>query len=201
VSIGIDRLVDEAEGQHDGDEPDDRVDEEDPAPSEGVGHDPTDGRPDGEPDGGDTGPQADGFGLGRGIRVGRTDQRQRCHADDGGAHARDPAGGVEDVDVRSDTAGERRHREDHDAHDVGASAPVRVRQRRRRHHEHRHREAVCRDHPLETALTDVEVLLDRRERDVDDGGIEVDHEQPEPRRDQDRHWPSGRRCSPRVGHQ
>jgi hypothetical protein len=52
-------------------------------------------------------------------------------------------------------------------------------------------EDVAVDHPLQALLAEAEIVLDRRQRDVQDRGVEDVHELDEAEQDQDRHAPPG----------
>jgi hypothetical protein len=77
---------------------------------------------------------------------------------------------------------EREDRERGEEHPLGADA---VTDPTRRRDPHRQAEQVGRDHPLETGVGGVELVLDGRERHVDDRGVEHVHEDAHHERDGD----------------
>ena len=83
------------------------------------------------------------------------------------------------VAARREPAGQRGEREDRDAHDEDEPASVRVGELAADEHEGGEGERVAGDDPLELGQLHAEVALDRRQRDVHDGVVEHDHEQPE----------------------
>ena len=196
VLLRVRRLPDEEIGEHDGDGAHDRVHHEDRAPAEAVGEHAAHRGPDGQADRGDAGPQPDRLGLGRRIGVGGAHQRQRRHVHDRRTDALHGPGDVEHVDVRRQAAGQRGAAEDDQAGDEGPAPTPPVGDRGRGHHEHAHRQAVRGHDPLQPALTDGELVLDRRQGDVHDRGVEEDHEQPEARG----HEHEGRMRGLRPGH-
>jgi hypothetical protein len=91
---------------------------------------------------------------------------------------------VEDAEGRCESAQRRGAHEQDRAEDEHPPAAQAVGQRRRGHDEHAHGQAVGGDHPLQRLFTAAELLLNVRQGDVHDRGVEVDHEQAEAGRQQ-----------------
>ena len=172
------RLVDQEEARDDAEDPDRDVDEEDPVPADVVGEKTADERADRERERGDARPDADrGAALPRRER--RRDDRERRRVHQGGAGALRDARGDEHVARRREPAGKGREGEHRDADDEQETPAVGVGELSADQHERREGERVAAHDPLELREPDAEVALDRRQRDVHDGVVEHDHEQPE----------------------
>ena len=76
-------------------------------------------------------------------------------------------------------APERGAGEDDDADDEDEPAAVGVGELAADQHQRREAQRVAGDDPLQLGEVGAEVLLDRRQRDVHDGVVEHDHEEPE----------------------
>src|SRR6266478_4210158 len=90
----------------------------------------------------------------------------------------------QEAGVRREAAGERREREDREADDEDAAAAEEIAELAARDQQGREDERVRGDDPLELRDRDVEVSLDRRQRDVHHRVVEHDHEEAERNRDQ-----------------
>ena len=176
---------------------------EDRPPAHGFRQDPTDHRADCERHAGDRGPQPDRAGDQVGREV-RHDQRQRR-----GDHQR-RAGALNDPPdeqrrvVRGDATAGAGGREHGDTDQEDAPAPEDVAQPSAGREQNREREQVGVHDPLNGRERRVEVALDRRQSDVDDGPVENVHPEPERRRHErppgcgHRHAPRARRPAPAV---
>ncbi len=154
------------------------VHEEDPAPVDVVGDQPTEQRADGERHRRDAGPDADRHPpLTRRERRGDYPQRRRVH--DRRAEPLNRAGADQEVGARREAAGERRQREDRQADDEQPAPAEVVGELSAREHERRERQRIGDDDPLELRLIGIERPLNGRQRDVHDRVVEHDHEQPE----------------------
>jgi hypothetical protein len=78
-----------------------------------------------------------------------------------------------------EAAQERRNGEDGDSDHEDQPAAVGVGDLAPDQHQRRERQGVARHDPLELGEIGVEVALDRRQRDVHDGVVEHDHEEPD----------------------
>src|SRR5262249_17210331 len=85
-----------------------------------------------------------------------------------------------------EAAGQRGAGEDEQAGDENESAAEQVGDPAAEQQEAAVREQVAVDHPLEALLAEAEVVLDRRESDVEDGRVEHVHELDEAEQEQDR---------------
>ena len=179
AGVRVTRFGNDGSGQHDAHRADDDVDEEDAAPPERLGEDAADERAEGQADRRDGCPEADRLRLRLRVEECRADEGQRGHVDDGRADTLQAASDDQHGKRRRQAAQRRRGGEENEAAEVNAPPPALVGERRRRHDEHRHREAVGGNHPLHALLARVELVLDVRQRDVDDRRVEVDHEQPD----------------------
>jgi len=93
-----------------------------------------------------------------------------------GAHALERAGADEELDARRGRAQHGGTREPGDADEEHAAPTEPVTQRAAEKQEAGERQRVRVDHPLQARQTRVEVLADRRQRDVHDGRVEDDHQ-------------------------
>ena len=166
----------EAHREEHGGEADRHIDEEDPRPGEGLREDAAEQQADGGAAGGEPGPQAQRLALVVAVGERRVDDRQRRRGDerrpDPLQRARadqHPGGAREAVDQRRD--GEDRH-----ADEEQPPAPEQVRQPAAEQQEAAEGERVGVDHPLEVRAGQFQSGLNRRQRDVDDRGIEHDHQ-------------------------
>ncbi len=164
--------------QHVGDEHrEDRdrdVEEEDPAPAEGVGEDAADQRSDGVAEAG--GAEDDPAGQARFLFR----QDREGHAEDRRPHQRpaDPHQGAagDQPGLRLGGAAERRHRsEDRGAEEEGVAASEHVGEATAGDDHHPEGQRVGVDHPLDRVDVGVEVLLHRRQGDVDRREVVGDH--------------------------
>ena len=176
VAFGSRRLAQLREGRRDRRDPDRDVEQEHRLPAEAIGQGAADERPDRDRD-------ADRRPVGRhrhrplaaGGELLR-DQRQRDGEHD---RAADPLHRAVDVQHRRAGRQPRRQRRDGedpeaDAEDAPPAEPVG--QRARGQDQGGQREGVGVDHPLKIGEAGVQVLLDRRQRGVDDGDVEQQHE-------------------------
>ena len=159
-------------------DPDGHVDEEDPVPARVLGEQPADERADRERERRDARPDPDRCApLARRERRGDDRQRRRVHQRRAGT-LQDPRSD-EHVAAGREAAQQRGEREHHDAHHEDQASAVRVGELAADQHQRREGERIARDDPLELREPDTEIALDRGKRDVHDGVVEHDHEQPE----------------------
>ena len=196
------RLMDLEPGDEDGEGRDRDVEEEDPAPAQLVGEHPAEQRAHrvADPGGAQDQPtRQPGLRLRQG-RVGHAeDRRPDQRAADPHAHP----GGDQPRRVLGYPAQQREAGEQGAADEEGAAAPEQVGEPPAGDDRHPEHEAVGVDHPLRGADVDVEVLLDRRQGDVQRREVVGDHDHAEAHRDQGhrraRLDPVGVACG-RAGH-
>jgi hypothetical protein len=122
-------------------------------------------------------------------------ERQAAGYEQGRAHSLEGAGGDEGLGRRRDAAQRRRRRECSDADHEHATASVLVAERASEEQECRERHEIGVEHPLEVGEVGVQVLRDRRKRDVDDRAVEERDPRAQDRCDE---HPPGDRRSPRL---
>ena len=175
--VSRDSLMHEPRDDDPGDA-DRHVDEEDPVPVDVVDDQAAGERADRERERRDAGPDADRLAaLLRRERRGDDRQRRRVH--ERRADALHDARADQEAGARREPAGERREREDGEADDEDPPPPVEVGELAAGDHQRRERQRVRGDDPLERGDRDVQVALDRRQRDVHDRVVEHDHEEAE----------------------
>ena len=199
-------LRDEAERQEQHQRPDGDVDEEDPLPAEVLRQDPAEEHarrgaraPERAPD-----PQRL-VALGA-LAKGRRHDREGGRRDDRRAEALHGARADQDVGAVGEPAGKRGEREDDEPDDEDQPPPEQVGHPAAEQEEAAEGDRVGGDHPLHGLLGDVEVDLDRRNRDVHDRDVENGHEErgADDREDQPAavgcgtHLPPWGRCGPRT---
>ena len=123
----------------------------------------------------------DAHRLGALVRLGEEvhQQRERDRLDDRAADALHRARDHQRHLRRRDAAGQRRQREERDADDEQAALAVQVAEPAAEQQEAAAGEHVGVDDPDQRRLAEAEVGADRRQRDVDDGDVEHDHQHAE----------------------
>ena len=129
------------------------------------------------PDAADGAPDAERLVALRALREGRRDDRERRRGDDRGADALDGARDDQHGVALGQAAEQRREREDGDADQEHATAAEEVGGAPAEQQEAAEGDGVGRQHPLQVLRREVEVGLDRRQRDVDDRDVEDGHEE------------------------
>ena len=148
-----------------------QVDQEDPAPRRGLDEPPTEERSDRGHDPAETGPRADRRGTVLGHEA-RLEDRQASRGEQCGAHALQRPGHDERFGVRCDRAQHRSAGEPNHPEQEDAPAAEEVTERATEQQEAGEGQGVCVHDPLQAREAGVEVLADRRQRDVDDRGVE-----------------------------
>ena len=110
------------------------------------------------------------------LGEGRGDDRQRRRRDDRGAEALDRARGDQPRLRLGEAAGERGEREDDQAEHEHAPAAEQVGEPAAEQQEAAEGERVGVDDPGQVVAGEVQLRADRRQRDVDDRGVDHDHE-------------------------
>jgi hypothetical protein len=147
-------------------------------PARLLREEPSDERPDRERERRDTSPDPDrSSALTRRKR--RGDDREGGGVHQGGAGPLSDACRDQHLPAGGEAAAERRDGEDGDPDDEECAATVRVRELAADQHQRRERQGVPAHDPLELGEADTEVALDGGQRDVHDGVVEHDHEEPE----------------------
>jgi hypothetical protein len=156
--------------------PDRDVDEEHPLPAEPVGEHAADERPDGDghADRGAVGAHR-GAALATGGELLR-DQGERDREHDRAADALHGTGQVEERRIGREPGQQRRDGEHDEADREHAPAPEPVGERPGGEHERGERQRVGVDDPLQVGEARAEVVADRRQRRVDHGDVEQEHE-------------------------
>ncbi len=170
------RLLQQHRREHHRRRADRHVDEEDPRPAEVARQHSAREDADCRAGAGDRAPDAERRVPLLALGEGRREDREGGGRDDRGAESLHGAG----RDQRSlrvrEPAGERGDREQRHADDEQLPPAKQVRDAAAEQQEPAERKGVCRDHPLQVRLREVEVRLDRRERDVHDRDVDDDHE-------------------------
>ena len=154
------------------------VDVEDPVPVDRLDQRSADERPEREPDRRDADPDPDRRRPFPGMER-RRDDRERGGQDERRSEALQRAGRDQQAAAHGEGAGERADGEDDEAEHEDPAAPEDVRELAGRKQQHGERERIGVDGPLELGEPDPELCLDRRQRDVHDRQVDVDHEQRE----------------------
>ena len=135
---------------------------------------------DDEPDGAaadrDRGPDAERLRPLRAVGEGRRDDRERCRRDERGAESLQRAEADQHPGARREPVEQRGAREDDEAEQEEPLAPEQVPDAAAEKQEAAEDERVGVHDPLEVRLGEVEVFLDRGQRDVHDRRVEHDHE-------------------------
>jgi hypothetical protein len=170
------RLGDEAPGESGGGEADRHVDEEDPLPRERAGEDPAEQQAEGAAAGRDRTPDAERLRALGALGERRGDDRQRRRRDQRAAEALEAAGGDQHPGAGGEAVEQRGGREDEHAGDEQPAPADEVGGAAAEQQEPAEHQRVGVDHPLQVRRRELEVVLDRRQRDVHDRGVEDDHE-------------------------
>ena len=169
-------LVDQAPRQDRRGGADRHVDEEDPLPAERLGEDAAEQQADCAAARGDRAPHAQRLGALRALGEGRGDDAQRGGRDERASEALQPAEHDQLAGALGEAVEQARDREHDHAGDEDLLAPDDVRGAAAEQQEAAEQQRVAVDHPLQVGLAELQVLLDRRQRDVDDRRVEDDHE-------------------------
>ena len=166
-------------------DPDGDVDEEDPLPAERLREHAAEQEAERTASAGDGAPDAECAGAVTGPGEGRRDDRERCRRDQGGAQPLQGAGADELSRRRRQPAQQRCDGEERHAREEQALAAEEVSRPAAEQKEPAEEQRVRVDDPLQAAVRKAEIGLDRRQRDVRDGGVEHDHELREAHEDED----------------
>jgi hypothetical protein len=126
--------------------------------------------------GGDEAEHADGLGLLGGLREHPHDHRQHDGRAEGAAGALHEAGSDQHALGLGDRAEQRGAREHREPDEEDPSLADQVAQAPREQQQAAERDHVGVDHPGEVALGEAQVILDGRQRDVDDRAVDDDHQ-------------------------
>ena len=159
-----------------GGDPDRDVDPQHPLPAEVFGQHAAEQDAGGAAGAGDRAPDPQRFVALGAVAEGGGDDRERGGGEDRGAEPLDGAGGDQLPGVGRQAAGQRGEREEHQAEHEDAAAAEQVGEPAAEQQEAAEGEHVGVDHPGQAALGEVERFADRRQGDVDDRGVEDDHE-------------------------
>src|SRR6476646_8129346 len=173
--LGV-RFGNQARAQRGGGDPDRDVDPEDPFPADVFGQDPTEQDPGGAAGAGDRAPDAQRFVALGAVAEGGGDDREGGGGEDRGAEALHGAGGDQLAGGARQTAGQRSEGEEHQPEHEDAAAAEQVGKPAAEQEEAAEGEHVGVDQPGQAALAEVECVFDRRQGDVDDRGVQHDHE-------------------------
>ena len=176
LAVRVAALGQEDRGERERRDTDRHVHEEDPLPGEEVGQDPAHQDARGGADAADRAPRAE-----RDVAVApfverRRQDRERRRRDRRGAEALQRPGGDERRVAPGEAAEERADGEDDEPRHEDAAPAEDVGQAAAEQEEPPEHERVGADDPLQVLLREVEVGLDRRQRDVHDRDVENDHE-------------------------
>ncbi len=158
------------------------VEEEHALPAEAVDQRAAHDRAEGQRHAAHAGPDADRLGALLGVGERLREDGQRARQQRRGAEALHGAAGDEEVERRRQRRQQRAGREDGQADEEDALAPVEVAERAAGEHEGGEDERVPVDHPLEPGHAGAEVVLDAGQGHVDDGVVEHGHEEGEAHR-------------------
>ena len=167
-------------GRRDGDR---QVDEEDRAPSDRVDEPAAGERADRTRDGARRRPRADGPAARFAVER-RADQRQAGRHQECGADPLGDTGGEQQLEARRQRAAERCQREDEHAGEEGASPAPAVAGDAAEQHQRAERQQVGVDQPGDRRAVRTEVVLDRRQADVDHRAVDEGEAGAEDRRRQ-----------------
>jgi hypothetical protein len=170
------RLGDVAQRGERGADPDGDVDDEDPRPAEDVGQDAAEEQAEGAAGAGDRAPDAHRAGAIPALGEGGGDDRQRRGGDQGGAEALHAARDDQHLTRVGESVGGRRRAEERDADQEQLAAADEVGGAAAEEQETTEHQRVGVDDPLQLLGGQVQVLLDRRQGDIDDRRVEHDHE-------------------------
>jgi hypothetical protein len=182
LEVGLARVAGD-ERRHDRDERKRDVEEEDHAPRDRVHERAADHRSGGGRDPRPRRPGADR--LTRLVLVRRAQQGEAAGGEQGAEDALYGACGDEDPGARCEAGKHGSDREPGDADDERVRVAVAVAERARREVEGGEGERVAEEDPLLAGQAEAEVLVDRRQGDIDDERIEERHRRAEDRRDED----------------
>jgi hypothetical protein len=168
--------VQQPDGDERGGDADRHVHEEDPVPAQHLREDATGQQPDGAATGRDERVHADRLGL-----LARLGEQRDDHAQDDGrgeraADALCEAGGDQYQLVLRDAAAERRDREQAEPGEEHAAPADQVADPAGEQQQAAERDQVGVHHPGQAGVGEAQVMLDGRQRDVHDRGVEHDHE-------------------------
>ena len=152
------------------------VDPEHPLPADRVGEDASQQDAGGSAGAGDRAPDSQGLVALGAVAEGGGDDRQCRGREDRRAQALNRAGHDQLALGLGQAPGQRGEREEDQAADEDAAPAEQVSHPPAEQQEAAEGEDVGVDHPLQVALGEVERLADRRQGDVDDRGVEDDHE-------------------------
>ena len=110
------------------------------------------------------------------LGEGDGEDRQRSRRDQGGAESLQSAGGDQQAGRLRQPGEQGRRGEDREAGDEDSPPADQVGEPAAEHEEAAEQQPVGDHHPLQRALADAEIVLDRRQRDVHDRDVEHDHE-------------------------
>jgi len=167
---------DQPDRQQRGRHADRHVDEEDPVPADRLGQDAAREQPDRCAGGGDEAVDADRLGLLAGLGEHHHDHAQDPRRGQRTAHTLDEARSDQQPLAVGQAAEERGHGEHPQARQEDSPAPDEVAQAAREQQQAAEGDQVGVHHPGEARLREAQVALDRRQRDVHDGGVQDDHE-------------------------
>ena len=179
------RLGDQPVREHEGDNPNRDVDEEDPRPREVLGDDAAEDEPDRGATDRDRSPDAEGTGALSALLEGRRDDRQRGRCDQRSAEALEGTGADQHALACRKPVEQRGAGEDDEADEEEPLAAEQVAKASAEQQEAAEDEGVGVDDPLQAAVGEVEIGLDRGQRDVHDRRVEDDHELGETNEDED----------------
>ena len=153
------------------------VDEEDPLPAEVLGQDPADEHARGGAGAAESAPDPERLVPLRAFLEGGRHDRQGGGRDDRRADALDSARADQHRDVVGEAADERGDGEDDEPEEEDPLAAEQVGHPAAEQEEAAERDRIGDQHPLDRRLGDVQVGLDRRDRDVHDRDVEDGHEE------------------------
>ncbi len=171
-------VLDEAHREQRDRDPDRDVDEEDPMPVDRLGEHAAGEQADRGARGGDEAEDADRLRLLARLGEHHHDHPQDHRRADRSTGALDEAGGDQHLLGLRDRAEQRGRGEDPEADQEDAPLADQVAEAPREQEQAAERDQVGVHDPGEVALGEAEVVLDRRQRDVDDRRVEHDHQQP-----------------------
>jgi hypothetical protein len=173
--VRVARLAHVREGDGETDNADRHVHPEDCRPVEHLDQQAAEHGPETKPEAGDRRPDADRPRPP--IRLERIDKdRERKRRQERGADALEGPKRDQHPVARRERAAGREDREQREAGQKNSLAPVPIAERAADEDERRERERVRVDRPDEIAGRDVELVLNRRQRNVHDRDVEQDHE-------------------------
>ena len=153
------------------------VDEEDPLPAEVLREDAAEEHADRGARAAERAPDAERLVAVCALLERRRHDRQGRRRDDRRAESLHGAREDQDAGAPREPARQRGEREEDEADDEDAPPPEQVGHAAAEQQEAAERDRVRGDHPLHRRLRDVQVFLNRRDRDVDDRNVEDRHEE------------------------